>query len=42
VQGVAQANIIGGQEREIQVNIDATKCKDTGPQSASTTNNFKF
>jgi multidrug efflux pump subunit AcrB len=28
VQGVAQVNI-GGTRREIQVNLDATKCKDT-------------
>jgi HAE1 family hydrophobic/amphiphilic exporter-1 len=26
---VAQVNIIGGQEREIQVNLDATKFKVT-------------
>ena len=30
VQGVAQVNIIGGQEREIQVNIDATKLQGYG------------
>jgi len=30
VQGVAQVNIIGGQEREIQVNLDATKIQGYG------------
>jgi len=30
VQGVAQVNIIGGQEREIQVNLDATKMQGYG------------
>ncbi|MBO9657464.1 MAG: efflux RND transporter permease subunit, partial [Chitinophagaceae bacterium] len=30
VQGVAQVNLIGGQEREIQVNIDATKLQGFG------------
>ncbi|MEL1241180.1 efflux RND transporter permease subunit [Flavobacterium flavipallidum] len=30
VQGVAQVNIIGGQEREIQVNLDATKLQGYG------------
>ncbi len=30
VQGVAQVNIIGGQEREIQVNLDATKLQGHG------------
>jgi HAE1 family hydrophobic/amphiphilic exporter-1 len=28
--GVAQVNIIGGQEREIQVNLDATKMRGYG------------
>ncbi|HQV35336.1 MAG TPA: efflux RND transporter permease subunit [Flavobacterium sp.] len=30
VQGVAQVNIIGGQEREIQVNLDAVKMQGYG------------
>ncbi len=30
VQGVAQVNIIGGQEREIQVNLDAVKMEGYG------------
>ena len=30
VQGVAQVNIIGGQEREIQVNLDAVKMQAYG------------
>ncbi len=30
VQGVAQVNLIGGQEREIQVNIDATRLQGFG------------
>jgi len=30
VEGVAQVNIIGGQEREIQVNLDATKMQAYG------------
>ncbi|HQA73239.1 efflux RND transporter permease subunit [Flavobacterium sp.] len=30
VSGVAQVNIIGGQEREIQVNLDATKLQGYG------------
>ena len=30
VEGVAQVNIIGGQEREIQVNLDATKLQGYG------------
>jgi HAE1 family hydrophobic/amphiphilic exporter-1 len=42
VQGVAQVNIIGGQEREIQVNLDATKMQAMDYRSQSTTNYFKF
>lgn len=30
VEGVAQVNVIGGQEREIQVNLDATKMQGYG------------
>lgn len=30
VQGIAQVNLIGGQEREIQVNIDATRLQGFG------------
>ncbi|MES2240236.1 MAG: efflux RND transporter permease subunit [Bacteroidota bacterium] len=47
VQGVAQVNIIGGQEREIQVNLDATKMQGYGlsiPQVQQTilTSNLDF
>jgi hydrophobe/amphiphile efflux-1 (HAE1) family protein len=47
VQGVAQVNIIGGQEREIQVNLDATKMQGYGlsvPQVQHTilTSNLDF
>ncbi|MDP5198633.1 efflux RND transporter permease subunit [Flavobacterium sp. DG2-3] len=47
VQGVAQVNIIGGQEREIQVNLDAVKMQGYGlsvPQVQQTilTSNLDF
>ncbi|MDF2187727.1 efflux RND transporter permease subunit [Paraflavitalea sp. CAU 1676] len=47
VQGVAQVNLIGGQEREIQVNIDATRLQGFGlslgqVQNAILTSNLDF
>ena len=47
VQGVAQVNLIGGQEREIQVNIDADRLEGYGlsllqVQNAVFTSNLDF
>jgi multidrug efflux pump subunit AcrB len=37
---VAQVNIIGGQEREIQVSLDAIKMQGMAFDSTSATGNF--
>jgi len=42
VQGVAQVNLVGGQEREIQVNIDATKLQAFGLSLAQVQNAVLF